>query len=462
MSRRLALPLALLLAACAPAVPVTETASRAALTPEPSSLPAMKGFSATRADPVTTSNADLARDFLDLTFALESGRRLSVFTRFEAPIRVRVEGAAPGTLQRDLDRVLARMRREAGLDIARAGPGLGGAQITVQAVPRAEIRRHLPQAACFVVPNVGSLRDYLSVRRSQIVSWSQLAVRKRVTIFVPADTSPQEVRDCLHEEMAQAIGPLNDLYRLPDSVFNDDNVHTVLTGYDMLILRTYYDPALRSGMTREDVAARLPGILARLNPAGERVAPARLTPTPRTWIAAVQAALGPETGAEARRRAGLRALQIASAMGWEDHRRGFSHYAMGRILQAEDPEGAHDAFLQADRYFAASPQTRLHRAYVASQLAAYEIAHNRPDAALARLTPHLETAAQHENAALLSTLMLLRAEALELEGQVTEGRAVRLDSLGWARYGFGADWAVRAKLREVAALNPLKGGLGQL
>jgi len=34
--------------------------------------------------------------------------------------------------------------------------------------------------------------------------------------------SPQEVRDCLHEELAQALGPLNDLYRLPDSVFNDD------------------------------------------------------------------------------------------------------------------------------------------------------------------------------------------------------------------------------------------------
>jgi len=33
---------------------------------------------------------------------------------------------------------------------------------------------------------------------------------------------------------------------------------------------------------------------------------------------------------------------------------------------------------------------------------------------------------------------------------------VRLDSLGWARYGFGADWAVRAKLREISALSPLK------
>ncbi|WP_300314288.1 hypothetical protein [uncultured Psychrobacter sp.] len=56
--------------------------------------------------------------------------------------------------------------------------------------------------------------------------------------------------------------------------------------------------------------------------------------------------------------------------------------------------------------------------------------------------------------------LALRAEALDLTGRVSEAREVRMDSLGWARYGFGADWAVRAKLREIAALNPLKGPRG--
>jgi hypothetical protein len=60
----------------------------------------------------------------------------------------------------------------------------------------------------------------------------------------------------------------------------------------------------------------------------------------------------------------------------------------------------------------------------------------------------------------LATLMMLRAEALDLSGRVSEAQAVRLDSLGWARYGYGADWAVRAKLREVGALSPLKGPNG--
>ena len=43
-----------------------------------------------------------------------------------------------------------------------------------------------------------------------------------------------------------------------------------------------------------------------------------------------------------------------------------------------------------------------------------------------------------------------------------EGADVRLDSLGWARYGFGSDWSVRAKLREISALNPLNRTRGRL
>ena len=66
-------------------------------------------------------------------------------------------------------------------------------------------------------------------------------------------------------------------------------------------------------------------------------------------------------------------------------------------------------------------------------------------------------AAAHENAALLATLMMFKAEALEMTGRTAEASAVRMDSLGWARYGFGADANVRARLREIASLNPLKG-----
>ena len=55
--------------------------------------------------------------------------------------------------------------------------------------------------------------------------------------------------------------------------------------------------------------------------------------------------------------------------------------------------------------------------------------------------------------------MLLRAEALDLMGSRADARAVRLDSLGWARYGFGTDWAARAKLRELSVVGARKADL---
>lgn len=456
--RRVILPICLMLGACMPGnYSYNEPASRAAM-PHETGMPPMKAFSTPRPLPPQRSNRDIQRDFLDLSFQLESGRMLQNFSRFEGPITLRVTGAPAITLISDLDHLLHRLRREAGIDISRVAEG--PANITIEAVSRDAIQRSLPKAACFVVPNITRLSQYRAVRNSRTTDWSQLKRREKIAIFVPNDTSPQEVRDCLHEELAQALGPLNDLYRLSDSVFNDDNVHAVLTGFDMLVLRAYYAPELHAGMSRREVEERLPGILSRLNPAGDMLAPRFSGSTPRAWIDAIQTALGPGARAMERRAAAMDALRIAQAVGWTDHRRAFSHFALGRITQASDPDFAQDQFVAAEQLYEQNPGTELHRAYAAAQLAAYAISQGHGEDALMLLAPHLTTAERYENAALLATLMMLRAEALDLTGRVSEARAVRLDSLGWARYGYGADWAVRAKLREVGALSPLKGPNG--
>jgi hypothetical protein len=451
MQGRFVLPLVLLLNACVPASQ-PDVATRSA--PAGAPLPPMKQFSSkTPAAPVR-SNIDLAQDFLELSFQMESGRDLPILTRFETPITVRVTGKPPATLGPDLNRLIQRLRSEARIDIAQTNST--DANITIQAVTRSDIQKALPQAACFVAPNVTTLEEFRKARRKPQTDWTRLHSREKLAIFLPNDVSPQEVRDCLHEELAQALGPLNDLYRLPDSVFNDDNVHTVLTGFDMMILRTYYDPALRSGMTRGQVSGALPGILARNNPAGADISGMFSTRTPQRWSAAVQTALGRSITPAARQSAANEAVQIARDMGWQDHRRAFAHYAMGRVLQNTDPIAAFAEYEVADRFYARTPGAALHRAYVATQLAAYAISRGDGAEALRLIDPHANVALRNENAALLSTLLLLRSEALELEGRDAEARSVRLDSLGWARYGFGPDWAVRAKLREIASLNPQK------
>jgi len=449
MIHRLVLALVILVAGC-DTVPLEQPLTRAQIAD--SSLPPIKRFSTPRPLPPQRSNSDMARDFLDLHFTLEGGSILPVFTRFEGPITLRVTGRPASSLNPDLSSLLSRLQKEAGIDIRRVSSG--DAHITIESVSRAEIRRALPKAACFVVPNVSSLAEYRRNRRRVSTNWSQLRQRNTLAIFIPNDVSPQEVRDCLHEELAQAIGPLNDLYRLSDSVFNDDNVHTILTGFDMLILRATYAPELSTGMSRAEVAARLPNILSRSNPRGDTRPSAPLQETPREWINSMQTAVGPGATAEVRRRAANAAAAIAQRLDWRDHRRAYSHYILGRMIQSSDPALAQRHFQTAMRYLGTSPSVQLHRAQIAARMAAYEITLGEGRAALSILQPNITTARRYENAALLATLMLLQAQALNLTGDFDAARAVRLDSLGWARYGFGSDWAVRTKMNEIAALRP--------
>jgi len=165
----------LVLAACN-AVPLADTPTRAKITD--STLPPMKAFATPAPSAPGRSNANIAADFLSLHFQLESGRKLEVFTRFEMPITVRVTGSPPPSLEPDLRRLLVRLRREAGIDIRQITSG--AANITIEAVSRTEIRRALPQAACFVVPNVSSFDDWMfQVRRQEAHSLGLS------TMFVP-------------------------------------------------------------------------------------------------------------------------------------------------------------------------------------------------------------------------------------------------------------------------------------
>jgi hypothetical protein len=457
---RLSAPLAILaalgLSACVSTTgaPLGEVAERRAPPEMVQAMPPANAFGAVRPEAPTRPNAEIAADFLDLSFQMESGRVIPRLSRFEGPVTVRIAPGAPGILAPELDRLVARLRGEAGIDIRRTGYAEGPASITIETMPRAQMQRFVPEAACFVVPRVGSFAEFRALRSSREMDWTTLDTRERVAVFLPDDVAPQEMRDCLHEEVAQALGPLNDLYRLPDSVFNDDNFHAVLTGFDMLVLRAYYDPALRSGMTRAEVAAALPGILARLNPRGERGGAAPAQATPRAWIEAIETALGPGTREGARIAAAERAVTLARQAGLSDARLAFSYFALGRLSLSTNPEASLNAFLAAQNIYDRIAPGGVHAAHVDMQLAAFALSAGAAEDALRLTGQAMPAATRAQNAALLSTVLMIRAEALEALGRSSEARQVRLDSLAWGRYGFGTNAAVGARLTEVAALAP--------
>lgn len=444
------------LAGCAATSPQGESTAREVSSRQvalPAELPPMKAFASSGIERPARPNAEIAGDFLDLAFALESGRSLPVLTRFEGPVTIRATGRAAPALQGDLDRLLRRLRLEAGIDI-RQTPASEAAGITIEVISKRALQDEVPGAACFVAPNVSGWAEYKAARGTAQTDWTLLTRRERMAVFIPGDVSPQEMRDCLHEEVAQALGPVNDLYRLHDSVFNDDNFHTVLTGFDMLILRAYYAPELRSGMTRSEAAAVLPGLLARLNPAGGSGAPRSAGITPRAWKHEIEAALGGGGPITARQAAARRAVDLARASNWRDTRLAFALYATGRLHLGTNTDIALAAFREAEAMYSATPGTRLQAAHMGVQLAAHALSMGNAETAIRIVDGHLPAVTRAENAALLSTLMMIKAEALDLAGRDAEAQLVRLDSLGWARYGFGSEAQVGARLDEIAAISP--------
>jgi hypothetical protein len=180
-------------------------------------------------------------------------------------------------------------------------------------------------------------------------------------------------------------------------------------------------------------------------------------PTSRDWIDAIETALGPRTSPARRRTAAAEAVEIARMRGWNDNRLGFSLYAYGRLSLGADSELALASFLQARQIFARSSETAIHEAHVNMQLAAFALAAGQADFALEVVDASIPTARRKQNAALLSSLLFVRTEALEALGRPQEAQEARVDSLGWARYGFGSDQEVLMRAAEIASLRPVRG-----
>lgn len=415
-------------------------------------VPQMKRFGPARVSPPSRSNRDIANDFLDLSFQLENGQTLPFMTRFEEPVSVRINGTATASLSTELNALLARLRKEGRIDIQRVPAGKS-ANISINTVPGRQFKHLRPNAACFVVPGVSSWGEYRRFRRSSVTNWKTLRKRTRMAIFIPDNVSPQEMRDCLHEELAQALGPLNDLFRLPDSIFNDDNYHSILTGFDMLVLRAYYAPELHNGATRQQAAMALPGILARLNPAGEFASghgPA--SATPKSWENAIRQTINPAKSHSARRASAMRAVTIARNHGWADVRTGFSLHKLGRLTMAQDAGLARSAFHEALTIFRGRPEMRLQAAQITMQLAAISLSDGDTQIAIDQADSSLPALLQAQDAVTLSMVLMIKAEALDLLNRTAEAREVRLDSLGWARYAFGSKKAALDRLAGISAL----------
>lgn len=429
MIRACLLGFVVLLSACA------EPVSRAVTTlPE-----GVKRFEA-KAQPrgVARSNIDLAQDFLDLTFALENGEQLPVLLKYPGKIQIVLRTEGLSNYQPEVSNLLQRMRREGGVDI-RQTDDPSQAQIHVHALTRRSIDRTFPGAACVVIPGVTSWKELRDPNTGpDQILWSRQRELTVASIFLPADSTPQETRDCLHEELAQALGPANDLYHVADTVFNDDNFHSILTPFDMLMLRTLYHPSLSSGMTRDQVAAIVPGILDQLNRKGRGKTPEIRVRASKSWNRAIERALNRRKSNSERFGAAKRALSIASAMNPPDHRLGMTLLTLGRLTARGDEARSVEYFKSAYRQLSSvlgPNDIRVSR--VAWHLAVLAKNAGALDQALALADRHIPNARAAENAITLSGLLAVKADAHWNRGEIEAARRAQREAWAWSHYAFG-------------------------
>ncbi|MEQ8246082.1 MAG: DUF2927 domain-containing protein [Alphaproteobacteria bacterium] len=162
----------------------------------------------------TASYDEIVRQFDAIAFSDEGGNYADSFRRWPSGrhIRIRIDGGGePSAL---LLGVLDELTALSGIRMTVAEP----ANVVVSYVPR------------------GCSGQTNNFRGTVRISTNSLRATRR----------------CTHEELAQLIGPANDACHYRPSIYCGRDVIERFTDADKIILRTTFDPRLRSGMTRAE------------------------------------------------------------------------------------------------------------------------------------------------------------------------------------------------------------------
>jgi len=422
--------LLLVLAACSGAGPAPP-----ALAPAPQDPP---GLVAVPAGGTAWSNRSLAALFTLLMFETERGGRRDRLVRLTEPVVVGLEGAGAARYRPFVARYLGYLRRHAGVA---ARVGQAGRTLHLRFVEDAALAGLLPAAACALVAGDIAWREFAETPGRfggrTLIDPKHLSA---VTIFVPRDAAPWRVRACLIEEIAQALGPVNDLWGLGSSIFNDDSAHVWPTALDLLMLRVLRDPAMETGLPRAEAQHRARDVLDRINPAGRS---ARPLPPPRLrggarWRRLTGRVRARGTAPRMRRSLARDALALAAASAPGSAWHCQSLTLLGRVLARPDPAAALAQLTRARDVCAGAHgagDVRLARLRV--EIAAVHLSLDQPGAGVAAIRGQARILAAHGLDERVAAVYVLRSRAFaalgrEAEAAVSEARASR-----WRAWALG-------------------------
>ncbi|MFQ6027464.1 MAG: DUF2927 domain-containing protein [Dehalococcoidia bacterium] len=184
------------------------------------------------------------RYFFDIALGTEYGGAKPVLHKWAGDIRILAHGSPTPADVETLEQVIAELN---GLI-----PGLklelveSRANLNVYFVPRSEFPGIEPN---YVPGNLGFFWFW----------WNGQGAITRARILIDSEgVTQQQRRHILREELTQSLGLARDSEEYPDSIFyQSQNLTDQYTSLDEAVIRLLYNPRLRPGMTRAEIAAAL-------------------------------------------------------------------------------------------------------------------------------------------------------------------------------------------------------------
>ncbi len=86
---------------------------------------------------------------------------------------------------------------------------------------------------------------------------------QQARVIIPVDRARANAKllSCVVEELTQILGLPNDSEQVFPSIFNDHSHDNVLSGLDEILLRLLYEPALKPGMSQQQVKVEIDRLL---------------------------------------------------------------------------------------------------------------------------------------------------------------------------------------------------------
>jgi Protein of unknown function (DUF2927) len=208
------------------------------------------------------SNEEIKDGFFKIAFQaeLQIGAAADRVRKFDEPVRIFVDSKAQPDRSAQIAAIVADIRtRIDHLDIAITNDR-GAANFVVALVADRDLN-------AIIHARYGNNRAKQIVRSlnpqclSGIGKDKQFRIR-RAEAILPVDAGEFTFYDCAYEELLQALGAINDDRSVPWTMFNDDVQMGFFDVYDQYLLNILYDPRIRPGMTKADVARLMPDLLS--------------------------------------------------------------------------------------------------------------------------------------------------------------------------------------------------------